>query len=583
MANKMMNMILAFIVSLLVVSVPFTSGLLQRGVVVETRTMPRRQGQGFSRSRSSFVTAHTAATSSTTTSTTQLDSSSSSLHHPKLIVLDLDHTLWTPELYTLRHLERTKARPIAGTDVTLFPGAQQVMEQIRAGKFPNTRFAVASRTKSVPWAHDLLEQFGIRDLFDHVEIFPGDKQSHFRKLQQASGIAYDDMLFFDDARDGKYGNCERVSQMGVLSVHCQNGLNTMHLFETALQRYAEWDKSPNTIVEKDGTVTDVTVTRKRTTTVKNANNHAHRPVAGERQTGTVKMFNEEKGFGFLQYGDSKTKDVFFHVNNLPDGTDIVEIGQELSFYVAVDLKKDKVMATEIQVPLATTTTSTSTSNSQDDDTNTVPIHVFSMNLPFAALLANGYKDLESRNGTMFVPYPAGTQMLLHVGRRLYPDGNKHLQIMKSGGLDDTEIEALKSLPPGFKRCGQAVAICELGETYETTVEERSDPAFQRRVGAYGADSGRIVTEIRKVAYLKQPVKVSGQGGVFTTQISNDVIPDGWVLAAAASSVSVLTSKNTKAPKKNLPKNKYSTDNKTNNSTKQEPSSSSGTTLYSITG
>ena len=166
MANKMMNMILAFIVSLLVVSVPFTSGLLQRGVVVETRTMPRRQGQGFSRSRSSFVTAHTAATSSTTTSTTQLDSSSSSsslpssssssssLHHPKLIVLDLDHTLWTPELYTLRHLERTKARPIAGTDVTLFPGAQQVMEQIRAGKFPNTRFAVASRTKSVSWAHD---------------------------------------------------------------------------------------------------------------------------------------------------------------------------------------------------------------------------------------------------------------------------------------------------------------------------------------------------------------------------------------------------------------------------------------------
>ena len=42
---------------------------------------------------------------------------------------------------------------------------------------------------------------------------------------------------------------------------------------------------------------------------------------------------------------------------------------------------------------------------------------------FAALLANGYKDLETRNGTMFAGYPAGTQMLLHVGQRIYPDRN----------------------------------------------------------------------------------------------------------------------------------------------------------------
>jgi magnesium-dependent phosphatase 1 len=566
-ANKM-NMMLA--VASLLVFIPFIFGF--QGVV-ETKTMPRRQG--FS-SRSSF-TAHAAAAakSSTTTSTTQLYSSSSSSSsssspsplHPKLIVLDLDHTLWTPELYTLRNLERAKVRPIARKDVNLFPGAQQVMEQIRQGKFPHTRFAVASRTKSVAWAHDLLEQFGIRDLFDHVEIFPGDKQSHFLKLQQASGVGYQEMLFFDDARDGKYGNCERVSQMGVLSVHCKNGLDTMQIFQTALERYAEWDKSPNTIVETDGTVTDGTATRTVTTdkdTIKNAN--ARRPVAGERQTGTVKMFNVEKGFGFIQYGDSKTKDVFFHVNDLPDGTGIVETGQELTFHVARDARNDKTMAKEIQ-------SATSTS-SQD---TTVPIHVFSMNLPFAALLANGYKDLESRNGTMFVPYPAGTQMLLHVGRRLYPDGNKHLQVMKSGGLEDTEIEALKSLPPGFKQCGMAVAICELGDTYETTVEERSDPAFQRRVAAFGADSGRMVTEIRKVAYLKQPVKVTGQGGVFTTRICPDVIPDGWVLVASSASPP-----STKG-KKNLPKNKYS--NPKTSSTKEEPSSSSETTqpVYSISG
>jgi hypothetical protein len=66
------------------------------------------------------------------------------------------------------------------------------------------------------------------------------------------------------------------------------------------------------------------------------------------------------------------------------------------------------------------------SSSKSSSEDLVEMRVFSMNMPFAALLANGYKTLETRNGTMFVPHPEGTQMLLHVGRRNYPDGNKHL-------------------------------------------------------------------------------------------------------------------------------------------------------------
>jgi hypothetical protein len=59
--------------------------------------------------------------------------------------------------------------------------------------------------------------------------------------------------------------------------------------------------------------------------------------------------------------------------------------------------------------------------------------------------------------------------------------------MKSGGLNEDEIEQLKSLPPGFGK-GMAVAILEIGKTYETTVQERSDAEFQRNVAAYGKDS-----------------------------------------------------------------------------------------------
>ena len=39
---------------------------------------------------------------------------------PKLIVLDLDNTVWTPELYQLRKLQRANQTPVAGHDVKLF-------------------------------------------------------------------------------------------------------------------------------------------------------------------------------------------------------------------------------------------------------------------------------------------------------------------------------------------------------------------------------------------------------------------------------------------------------------------------------
>ena len=94
------------------------------------------------------------------------------------------------------------------------------------------------------------------------------------------------------------------------------------------------------------------------------------------------------------------------------------------------------------------------------------MRAFSMNMPFAALVAHGYKTIEvrvrvrlglglglrvtltlaltlaltlpvtltrtkSRNGTMFTEL-AGETVLLHVGQRTYPDGGKHVEIMVRG-------------------------------------------------------------------------------------------------------------------------------------------------------
>jgi magnesium-dependent phosphatase 1 len=430
---------------------------------------------------------------------------------PSLVVFDLDNTLWTPELYQLRTLERANQFPVAHKDVKLFPAAKEIIQQVKndrngggEGHFAKTKFAVASRTKSVEWAHHLLDQFDLRDFFDYIEIFPGDKIQHFTNLQRNSGIAYSDMIFFDDARDGRYGNCEPVSaQLGVLSVHCPNGLYELSIWKNALQHYKDWSahKTPGTIIEWDRSVTILKTKADR----------------NQRHVGQVKFINREKRFGFIRYGDRSTKDVFFHFSALPIGEDVEE-GDELSFTISSDSRNGNDAAANIEFV---------NKDNIEEGNNNVELRVFSMNLPFAALLSNGYKTLETRNGTMFTPYPEGTKMLLHVGQRIYPDGDRHIDVMKSGGLDDNEIQALKSLPPGYTK-GMAVAIVELGKTYETTLEERCNPDFQRAVAAFGEDSGMRVTEIKRVEYLIRGVKVSGQGGVFKAKVDRDLIPDGWL-------------------------------------------------------
>ena len=68
---------------------------------------------------------------------------------PRLIVFDLDNTLWTPELYQL------KRTPKAGKDIWLFEDVQEILFELASDKvtWGNTRVAIASRTNKVDWAH----------------------------------------------------------------------------------------------------------------------------------------------------------------------------------------------------------------------------------------------------------------------------------------------------------------------------------------------------------------------------------------------------------------------------------------------
>ena len=129
--------------------------------------------------------------------------------YPKLIVFDLDNTLWTPELYTLRQISPNQF-PTADVDVKLFESAKIVLEELySAPQWKDTKFGVASRTNKGNWARSLLKQFTLPnsripldEFFEYQEIYTGDKTRHFNSIHEQSRIAYEDMLFFDDAKDG---------------------------------------------------------------------------------------------------------------------------------------------------------------------------------------------------------------------------------------------------------------------------------------------------------------------------------------------------------------------------------------------
>ena len=66
------------------------------------------------------------------------------------------------------------------------------------------------------------------------------------------------------------------------------------------------------------------------------------------QTGTVKWFNGEKGFGFIQ-PDNGGADVFVHISAVERaGIGALSEGQKLGFEVERDARSGKMAASQLQ-------------------------------------------------------------------------------------------------------------------------------------------------------------------------------------------------------------------------------------------
>ncbi len=144
----------------------------------------------------------------------------------KLIVFDLDFTLWDAAGtwcdHTFPPYNKVNSHVVdsVGNNIVLFPEVKDILKGLKDKGY---KLAIASRTHEPSWAQALLTLFEIDEFFICREIYPGSKITHFKELSGKTGIAYKDMIFFDD----EMRNIADVSELGVKAVLVPEGINSM--------------------------------------------------------------------------------------------------------------------------------------------------------------------------------------------------------------------------------------------------------------------------------------------------------------------------------------------------------------------
>lgn len=156
---------------------------------------------------------------------------------PRLIVFDLDFTLWDCGglwcdcLHPPFRMNGQRVEDRTGRHVRLYDDIHDILDHCDNHSIS---IGLASRTEQPSWARELLEHLEVTHRFDFAEIYPSSKLRHFAALKRASGIAYEEMLFFDD----EMRNINEVSRLGVTSIYVRDGM-TAELFYQSLDAFAE--------------------------------------------------------------------------------------------------------------------------------------------------------------------------------------------------------------------------------------------------------------------------------------------------------------------------------------------------------
>ncbi|XP_050209037.1 uncharacterized protein LOC126659744 [Mercurialis annua] len=129
---------------------------------------------------------------------------------PKLVVFDLDYTLW-PFYCECRSKHEMPS---------LYPHAKGILYAL---KDKGIDMAIASRSPTMDIAKTFLGKLSIDSMFVTQEIFSSwtHKTEHFQKIHTRTSVPFNSMLFFDD----EDRNIQTVSKMGVTSIRVGNGVN----------------------------------------------------------------------------------------------------------------------------------------------------------------------------------------------------------------------------------------------------------------------------------------------------------------------------------------------------------------------
>jgi magnesium-dependent phosphatase 1 len=175
------------------------------------------------------------------------------MSYPKLFAFDLDGCLWSPEMFELwdsggapftAHNDGKFLTDKKGTRIELLGASRRILEEITSSdrfRSGNVKIAYVSESDEPAWAMECLRKFTISegqaslDSFGAViEIYKArkDKSDHLKAVHAKTGIAFRDMLFFDN----EPSNIEDVARLGVVGVPCPDGL-TLNVFRSGLKEF----------------------------------------------------------------------------------------------------------------------------------------------------------------------------------------------------------------------------------------------------------------------------------------------------------------------------------------------------------
>jgi len=178
---------------------------------------------------------------------------------PKMIVFDLDYTLWpfwvdthvSPPLKAKdggaksvdKYVYKASSYPVStfcnawscsfadfnhrwGESFAFYHDVPSILHSAKTLPRP-ILLSTASRTHAPDLANTLLKQLHVKpankraiEYFDYMQIYPGDKKQHLPKIQKSSGVDYKEMVFFDDEVRNR-----NVETLGVVMCLVRDGVS----------------------------------------------------------------------------------------------------------------------------------------------------------------------------------------------------------------------------------------------------------------------------------------------------------------------------------------------------------------------